>query len=137
MSLILFTAPTPDGYKVSIALAEMGLGYTVQPLDLTKGEQKRAEFLKLNPNGKVPCLIDNDFAVMESGAILLWLAEKSGQLLPSHRQGRSEALQWLMRTLLCVLAPKAPMPLTTLSTTPAKSTVSSVHWATSFACARN
>ena len=96
MSLILFTAPTPDGYKVSIALAEMGLGYTVQPLDLTKGEQKRAEFLKLNPNGKVPCLIDDDFAVMESGAILLWLAEKSGQLLPSHRQGRSEALQWLM-----------------------------------------
>jgi glutathione S-transferase len=96
MSLILFTAPTPDGYKVSIALEEMGLGYTVQPLDLTKGEQKRAEFLKLNPNGKVPCLIDDDFAVMESGAILLWLAEKSGQLLPSHRQGRSEALQWLM-----------------------------------------
>jgi glutathione S-transferase len=96
MSLTLFTAPTPDGYKVSIALEEMGLGYTVQPLDLTKGEQKRGEFLKLNPNGKVPCLVDDGFAVMESGAILLWLAEKSGQLLTSDPRGRSEALQWLM-----------------------------------------
>jgi glutathione S-transferase len=96
MSLILFTAPTPDGYKVSIALEEMALGYTVQPLDLTKGEQKRAEFLKLNPNGKVPCLIDDDFAVMESGAILVWLAEKSGQLLPAEPRARSEAMQWLM-----------------------------------------
>jgi GST-like protein len=96
MSLILFTAPTPDGYKVSIALEELGLGYRVQPIDLTKGEQKRAEFLRLNPNGKVPCLIDDGFAVMESGAILLWLAEKAGALLPSDARGRSEALQWLM-----------------------------------------
>jgi GSH-dependent disulfide-bond oxidoreductase len=96
MSLILFTAPTPDGYKVSIALEEMGLGYTVQPLDLAKGEQKRAEFLKFNPNGKVPCLIDDGFAVMESGAILVWLAEKSGRLLPADPRARSEALQWLM-----------------------------------------
>jgi GSH-dependent disulfide-bond oxidoreductase len=96
MSLILFTAPTPDGYKVSIALEEMGLGYTVQPLDLAKGEQKQADFLKINPNGKVPCLIDDGFAVMESGAILVWLAEKSGQLLPADCHARSEALQWLM-----------------------------------------
>ena len=96
MTIILFTAPTPDGYKVSIALEELGLSYDVQPLDLAKGEQKRAEFLRLNPNGKVPALIDDGFAVMESGAILLWLADKTGQLLPADPRARSEALQWLM-----------------------------------------
>ncbi|WP_156256026.1 glutathione S-transferase family protein [Sandarakinorhabdus oryzae] len=96
MSLLLFTAPTPDGYKVSIALEELGLPYQVQSLDLAKGEQKRAEFLKLNPNGKVPCLVDDGFAVMESGAILVWLAEKAPGLLPADARGRSEALQWLM-----------------------------------------
>ncbi|WP_017667650.1 glutathione S-transferase N-terminal domain-containing protein [Sandarakinorhabdus sp. AAP62] len=96
MSLILFTAPTPDGYKVSIALEELGLAYEVRTLDLAKGEQKQADFLKLNPNGKVPALIDDGFAVMESGAILVWLAEKSGRLLPADPRARSEALQWLM-----------------------------------------
>ncbi|WP_353216759.1 glutathione S-transferase N-terminal domain-containing protein [Sandarakinorhabdus sp.] len=96
MPITLFTAPTPDGYKVSIALEEMGLAYLVQPLDLAKGEQKQAGFLKLNPNGKVPAIIDDGFAVMESGAILIWLAEKSGQLLPSEPRARSETLQWLM-----------------------------------------
>ena len=96
MTLILFTAPTPDGYKVSIALEEIGLAYQVQPLDLAKGEQKSGEFLKLNPNGKVPAIVDDGFAVMESGAILIWLAEKSGQLLPPDPRARSEALQWLM-----------------------------------------
>lgn len=96
MSLILFTAPTPDGYKVSIALEELGLGYQVQSLDLAKGEQKGAAFLKLNPNGKVPCLVDDGFAVMESGAILVWLADKAPGLWPSDARGRSEALQWLM-----------------------------------------
>jgi glutathione S-transferase len=96
MSLTLFTAPTPDGYKVSIALEELGLAYQVRTLDLAKGEQKSAEFLKLNPNGKVPALVDDGFAVMESGAILVWLAEKSGRLLPTDPRARSEALQWLM-----------------------------------------
>ncbi|WP_310474373.1 glutathione S-transferase N-terminal domain-containing protein [Sandarakinorhabdus sp.] len=96
MSLILFTAPTPDGYKVSIALEELGLAYQVRTLDLAKGEQKQADFLKLNPNGKVPALIDDGFAVMESGAIMVWLAEKSGQLLPAEPRARSEVLQWLM-----------------------------------------
>ena len=90
MSLILFTAPTPDGYKISIALEELGLAYEVHPLDLTGGEQKRPDFLKLNPNGKVPCLVDDGFAIMESGAILLWLAEKAGHLLPTDRHARSE-----------------------------------------------
>jgi GSH-dependent disulfide-bond oxidoreductase len=96
MAITLFTAPTPDGYKISIALEELGLAYEVRTLDLAKGEQKQADFLKLNPNGKVPCLIDDGFAVMESGAILVWLAEKSGQLLPADLRARSEALQWLM-----------------------------------------
>ncbi|MEI6486898.1 MAG: glutathione S-transferase N-terminal domain-containing protein [Sphingomonadales bacterium] len=96
MSLILFTAPTPDGYKISIALEELGLAYEVRTLDLNGGEQKQPEFLKLNPNGKVPCLVDDGFAIMESGAILVWLAEKAGRLLPAERQGRSTAMQWLM-----------------------------------------
>lgn len=96
MSLTLFTAPTPDGYKVSIALEELGLAYEVRTLDLAGGEQKRAEFLQLNPNGKVPALVDDGFAIMESGAILIWLAEKAGALLPADQRGRSEALQWLM-----------------------------------------
>ncbi len=96
MAITLFTAPTPDGYKISIALEELGLAYQVQALDLAKGEQKRAEFLRLNPNGKVPALVDDGFAVMESGAILVWLAEKTGQLLPADPRGRSEAMQWLM-----------------------------------------
>ncbi|MFZ4381741.1 MAG: glutathione S-transferase family protein [Sandarakinorhabdus sp.] len=94
--MILFTAPTPDGYKISIALEELGLPYDVRTLDLAGGEQKRAAFLKLNPNGKVPALLDDGHAIMESGAILIWLAEKTGQLLPADRQARSESLQWLM-----------------------------------------
>ena len=96
MTLILFTAPTPDGYKISIALEELGLAYEVRTLDLGGGEQKRSDFLKLNPNGKVPCLVDDGFSIMESGAILLWLAEKVGQLLPTEPQARSQAVQWLM-----------------------------------------
>jgi GSH-dependent disulfide-bond oxidoreductase len=96
MTITLFTAPTPDGYKISIALEELGLAYDVQALDLAGGEQKRAAFLKLNPNGKVPALVDDGHAIMESGAILLWLAEKTGKLLPSEPRARSDALQWLM-----------------------------------------
>ncbi|OSZ67058.1 glutathione S-transferase [Sphingomonas sp. IBVSS1] len=96
MAITLFTAPTPDGYKISIALEELGLTYQVQPLDLAKGEQKSAAFLRLNPNGKVPAIVDDGFGVMESGAILVWLAEKTGQLLPADPRARSEALQWLM-----------------------------------------
>ncbi|WP_310498746.1 glutathione S-transferase N-terminal domain-containing protein [Sandarakinorhabdus sp.] len=96
MTLKLYTAPTPDGYKVSIALEEMGLSYAVVAVDLAKGEQKQADFLAINPNGKVPVLVDDGFAIMESGAILLWLAEKSGMLLPTEPQARSLALQWLM-----------------------------------------
>ena len=95
MSLTLFTAPTPDGYKVSIALEELGLPYQVEALDLAGGAQKRPAFLKLNPNGKVPALLDDDFAIMESGAILVWLADRAGKLLPAEPRPRSEVLQWL------------------------------------------
>jgi GSH-dependent disulfide-bond oxidoreductase len=94
----LYTAPTPNGRKVSIALEEMGLPYTVHAVDLVAGEQKSAEYLAINPNGRIPAIVDReagDFAVFESGAILLWLAEKSGKLLPRERKPRSVALQWL------------------------------------------
>lgn len=96
MAITLFTAPTPDGYKVSIALEELGLPYEVVALDLAKGDQKQPAFLKINPNGKVPALLDDGHAIMESAAILIWLAEKTGQLLPTDARARSDALQWLM-----------------------------------------
>lgn len=95
----LFTAPTPNGWKVSIMLEEIGLPYTVHPINLLEQQQKQAWFLKINPNGRIPAIIDGDeedFAVFESGAILLYLAEKAGRLLPSHRRRRSEVIQWLM-----------------------------------------
>ncbi|ENY71657.1 glutathione S-transferase family protein [Aeromonas diversa CDC 2478-85] len=94
-----YTAATPNGHKVAIALEEMGIDYRVHPLDLSKLDQKQPEFLAINPNGRIPAIIDtenDDFAVFESGAILLYLAEKSGQLLPSDPKGRSRVIQWLM-----------------------------------------
>jgi len=95
----LYTAPTPNGYKASIMLEEIGLDYTVHPIDLAKGEQKTPEFLAMNPNGRIPVIVDHDndeFVVFESGAILIYLAEKSGQLLPTETKARSRVLQWLM-----------------------------------------
>jgi len=95
----LFSAATPNGWKVSIALEEMGLPYTLRTLALSKLEQKEEWFLKINPNGRIPAIIDHDngdFAVFESGAILIYLAEKSGKLLPSEPKARSRVLQWLM-----------------------------------------
>ena len=95
----LFTAATPNGWKVSVALEELGLPYTVRPLTLGKLEQKEEWFLKINPNGRIPAIIDHDdgdFAVFESGAILIYLAEKTGRLLPSEPKARSRVMQWLM-----------------------------------------
>jgi GSH-dependent disulfide-bond oxidoreductase len=95
----LFTAATPNGWKVSIALEEMGLPYTVRTLSLSKLEQKEEWFLRINPNGRIPAIIDHDngdFAVFESGAILIYLAEKSGKFLPTEPKARSRVLQWLM-----------------------------------------
>ncbi|BDY04847.1 glutathione S-transferase N-terminal domain-containing protein [Ferrimonas sp. YFM] len=95
----LYTAATPNGHKVSIALEEMGLEYRVHPLDLMTLEQKQPEFVAINPNGRIPAIVDgdnDDFAVFESGAILLYLAEKTGKFLPKDPKARSRAIQWLM-----------------------------------------
>lgn len=95
----LYTAATPNGHKVSIALEELGLPYTVHKLDLAQGDQKQPWFLAINPNGRIPAIVDRaegDFAVFESGAILLYLAEKTGRLLPADAKGRSRVIQWLM-----------------------------------------
>lgn len=95
----LYTAATPNGHKISIALEELALPYTLHALDLGASEQKQPWFLKINPNGRIPAIVDRaagDFAVFESGAILIYLAELSGRLMPADAQGRSLVLQWLM-----------------------------------------
>jgi GST-like protein len=94
----LYFAPTPNGKKISIALEELGLPYQVHALDLAKGEQKRPEFLAINPNGKIPAIVDSDgpTTVFESGAILIYLGEKTGRLLPRSGQARFDVLEWLM-----------------------------------------
>lgn len=95
----LYSAATPNGHKVSIALEELALPYTLQVLDLSKNQQKQPDFLRINPNGRIPAIVDrsaDNFAVFESGAILIYLAEKTGQLLPPDAKGRSQVLQWLM-----------------------------------------
>ncbi|WP_324024121.1 glutathione S-transferase family protein [Aeromonas caviae] len=95
----LYTAATPNGFKVSIALEELGLPYKVIPLDFATMEQKKPECLAINPNGRIPAIVDRDngdFAVFESGAILLYLAEKTGKLLPQDPKRHSQAIQWLM-----------------------------------------
>jgi len=94
-----YTAATPNGHKISIALEEMQLPYKMHTLDFGKGEQKQADYLKFSPNGKIPTIIDREndnFAVFESGAILIYLAEKTGKFMPAGTKGRSEVLQWLM-----------------------------------------
>lgn len=95
----LYTAATPNGHKISIALEELGLPYTLHVLSLSTGEQKQPWFLAINPNGRIPAIVDraqDDFAVFESGAILLYLAEKTGRLMPNDSKGRSRVVQWLM-----------------------------------------
>lgn len=95
----LYTADTPNGFKVSIALEELGLPYEVHALSFARKEQKAPEYLKINPNGRIPAIVDRDndnFAVFESGAILIYLAEKTGRLMPSDVKGRSTVIQWLM-----------------------------------------
>jgi len=95
----LYTSPTPNGWKASITLEEAEIPYEVKPIRLDKLEQKEDWFLKLNPNGRIPAIVDrdnDDFAVFESGAIMVYLAEMSGKLLPTDRKGRSRVMQWLM-----------------------------------------
>lgn len=94
----LFTAATPNGRKISIALEEMELAYKVHAVDLASGEQKSAAFLAINPNGRIPAIIDHGaggFPIFESGAILIWLADKCGRFLPTEAKARSIAIQWL------------------------------------------
>jgi glutathione S-transferase/GST-like protein len=95
----LYSAPTPNGWKVSIALEELALPYELHAIDLASGAQKQPWFTAINPNGRIPAIVDRDegdFAVFESGAILVYLAEKTGRLMPSDAKGRSRVLQWLM-----------------------------------------
>jgi glutathione S-transferase len=95
----LFTSSTPNGWKASITLEELGIEYWVHHIEMDKLEQKEPWFLKINPNGRIPAIVDHDndgFAVFESGALMIYLAEKVGKLLPADAKGRSLAMQWLM-----------------------------------------
>jgi len=95
----LYTAATPNGRKISIMLEEIEVPYKVYNINLNEMEQKKDWYLKINPNGRIPAIVDrdeDDFAVFESGAILIYLAEKTGKLLPSDFKGRSRVIQWLM-----------------------------------------
>ena len=97
--LTLYTAPTPNGHKISILLEELEVPYAVHAVDLAQNEQRTPDFLKINPNGRIPALVDGDngdFAVFESGAIMIYLAEKYGRFMPAEGNARSEVLQWLM-----------------------------------------
>ena len=102
MALTLFAFDTPNARKITVALEEMGLSYAVQVVDITRDEQFAPDFLKISPNNKIPALVDTDGfdgqtqTVFESGAILIYLAEKTGQFLPSRGAGRVAALEWLM-----------------------------------------
>ncbi len=95
----LYTSSTPNGWKASILLEELGVPYTLHPISLQKQDQKTAAYLSINPNGRIPTIVDReegDFAVFESGAILIYLAEKYGRFLPGDRKGHSRVIQWLM-----------------------------------------
>ena len=98
--ITLYTWTTPNGRKISIALEEMGLPYAVKPIDISKSEQFSPEFLAVSPNNKIPAIIDHDapggpVCVFESGAILVYLAEKTGKFLPASGPTRAKALEWL------------------------------------------
>ena len=96
MTIKLYTAATPNGWKISIALEEMGLPYEVRVIDFATQEQKADWYVRLNPNGRIPTLDDDGFILFESGAILIYLAEKTGKFLPKDVHGRSRVIQWLM-----------------------------------------
>jgi glutathione S-transferase len=97
--ITLYTASTPNGWKASVTLEELALPYDVHKISMSKFEQKQEWFLNINPNGRIPAIVDrdaDDFAVFESGAIMIYLAEKTGRLLPTDTKGRSLVIQWLM-----------------------------------------
>ncbi|WP_288413130.1 glutathione binding-like protein [uncultured Sphingomonas sp.] len=95
--------PTPNGHKITLFLEEAGLPYTIRPVDIGKGEQFRPEFLAIAPNNRMPAIVDHEplgggapLSIFESGAILLYLAEKTGRFLPADTPARYDAIQWLM-----------------------------------------
>jgi len=94
----LYTWTTPNGRKISIMLEELGVDYTVHPINFSQGEQRTPEFLKIGPNNKIPVIVDrdNDVSVMESGAIMIYLAEKYGKFLPADPIKKSEVMEWLL-----------------------------------------
>jgi GST-like protein len=98
----LYTSPTPNGHKASVTLEELELPYETHAIDLASNTQKEEWFLKLNPNGRIPVIVDRDgpdgepFSVFETGAIMVYLAEKTGRLMPTDVKGRSRTMQWLM-----------------------------------------
>ena len=94
----LYTWPTPNGRKISIMLEEVGLPYKSISINIAKDEQFESGFLKISPNNKIPAIVDHDegISLMESGAILIYLAEKSGKLLPTDRNNKYRVLEWLM-----------------------------------------
>ena len=95
----LYTSSTPNGHKASCTLEELGIDYNVHPIRLQEGDQKTQAFLALNPNGRIPVMVDtdlDDLVVFETGAIMIYLAEKAGRLLPTDVKGRSRVIQWLM-----------------------------------------
>src|SRR5690554_255810 len=100
--ITLYTWGTPNGFKISIALEELGLPYEIKAINITQDEQFAPEFLNISPNNKIPAIIDHDgpdgapISLFESGAILIYLAEKTGRLLPTQAQARYTVLQWLM-----------------------------------------
>ncbi len=102
MTIELYTWSTPNGRKASIALEELGLDYTVHTINITKDEQFAPDFLKISPNNRIPAIVDPEgpegepISLFESGAILIYLAEKTGKLLPTAPRARYAALQWLM-----------------------------------------
>lgn len=102
MTIELHTWNTPNGRKISVALEEMGVPYTVVPVNITKGAQREPEFLKISPNGRIPAIVDPEgpegkpVTVFESGAILLYLGEKTGEFLPKPLAERIPVLEWLM-----------------------------------------
>lgn len=94
-----YTAATPNGYKISIALEEMGFDYNLKLIDFSKKQQHTDEYLKISPNGKIPAIVDHDnggYALAESGAILVYLAEKCGKFYGHDDNSRYQVLQWLM-----------------------------------------
>ncbi|MFH6783881.1 MULTISPECIES: glutathione S-transferase family protein [Methylobacterium] len=102
MMIQLYTWDTPNGRKISVALEEMGLPYRVEPVDITKGRQFEPDFLALSPNNRIPAIVDSEgpdgapISVFESGAILVYLAEKTGLFLPAGGRGRVQVMEWLM-----------------------------------------